>query len=353
MSAAERHAASLGCCAIDIRIVNRRAELPPFYRSLGFVDNGTEPLEEPLLTKPAHLIRMTKPVAEGARAGRWSQSVTCAGRSTQRTGIRHEQPIANDSRRLHFRRRRSAGFCRPVRGLFADAYRRRCRLAAEKDSAPFDAFTVGRSGDVVHAIGGLDVVPRYTWADVPPIDILVVPGGFGTRALLHDEATLGWIRSQAARARQLTSVCTGALLLARAGLLRDRRATTHWAALELLASIDPTIQVQRNLRVVHDRIFTSAGDRPASTCRLPLSKNYVDAPSLSRRLITSNIHGDNRMCRNIKTLFNFGSTATDERSHRGVVAVRSEAERVHLRRRRRTKRHSTARSMKRRPSHAV
>jgi predicted N-acetyltransferase YhbS len=62
MAAADRHAASLGCGAIDIRIVNRRTELPPFYRGLGFVDNGTEPLEEPLLTKPAHFIRMTKEV---------------------------------------------------------------------------------------------------------------------------------------------------------------------------------------------------------------------------------------------------------------------------------------------------
>jgi len=62
MAAAERQAESLGCTAIDIRIVNRRTELPPFYRALGFVDNGTEPLEEPLLTKPAHFIRMTKKV---------------------------------------------------------------------------------------------------------------------------------------------------------------------------------------------------------------------------------------------------------------------------------------------------
>jgi GNAT superfamily N-acetyltransferase len=62
MAAAERHAASLACGAIDIRIVDRRTELPPFYRSLGFVDNGTEPFEDPLLTKPAHFIRMTKPV---------------------------------------------------------------------------------------------------------------------------------------------------------------------------------------------------------------------------------------------------------------------------------------------------
>jgi GNAT superfamily N-acetyltransferase len=62
MAAAEHHASSLGCDAIDIRIVNRRAELPPFYRALGFVDNGTELFEDPLLTKPCHFIRMTKRV---------------------------------------------------------------------------------------------------------------------------------------------------------------------------------------------------------------------------------------------------------------------------------------------------
>jgi predicted N-acetyltransferase YhbS len=62
MVKAERQAISLGCTAIDIRIVDRRTELPPFYRALGFVDNGTEPLEDPKLTKPAHFIRMTKRV---------------------------------------------------------------------------------------------------------------------------------------------------------------------------------------------------------------------------------------------------------------------------------------------------
>jgi GNAT superfamily N-acetyltransferase len=65
IAAAERHAASLGCGAIDIRIVDRRTELPPFYRALGFVDNGTEPLVESKLTKPAHFIRMTKAVGQG------------------------------------------------------------------------------------------------------------------------------------------------------------------------------------------------------------------------------------------------------------------------------------------------
>jgi ribosomal protein S18 acetylase RimI-like enzyme len=60
MADAERHAASLGCHAIDIRIVDRRTELPPFYRSIGFVDSGTEPFNDPLLTKPCHFIRMSK-----------------------------------------------------------------------------------------------------------------------------------------------------------------------------------------------------------------------------------------------------------------------------------------------------
>ena len=127
------------------------------------------------------------------------------------------------------------------------------------DSAPFEVFTVARSREPITAIGGLVVTPRYAWADAPPIDLLVVPGGFGTRALLADEAALAWIRDTAARARQVTSVCTGALLLAKLGLLRGKRATTHWAGLELLGSIDPTIQVQREQRVVHDGIFTSAG----------------------------------------------------------------------------------------------
>jgi transcriptional regulator GlxA family with amidase domain len=127
------------------------------------------------------------------------------------------------------------------------------------DSAPFDVFTVARTRDLIRAIGGLNVMPAYAWSDAPPIDILVVPGGFGTRALLSDEATLHWVRTAAARAAQVTSVCTGALLLAKAGLLTGRRATTHWAGLDLLASIDPTIQVQRDARVVEDVVVTSAG----------------------------------------------------------------------------------------------
>jgi transcriptional regulator GlxA family with amidase domain len=127
------------------------------------------------------------------------------------------------------------------------------------DSAPFRVFTVARSQALVTAIGGLKVMPDYAWSDAPRIDLLVVPGGYGTRALLGDEPTLAWVRATASAASLVTSVCTGALVLAQLGLLAGRRATTHWAAHDLLASLDPTIQVDRQSRVVSDGIVTSAG----------------------------------------------------------------------------------------------
>lgn len=128
-----------------------------------------------------------------------------------------------------------------------------------EDSAPFQVFTVARTHDPVHATGGLVVVPSFGFDDAPPIDLLVVPGGFGTRSLLHDEEILEWIRRTAAGARQVTSVCTGALLLGQAGLLRGRRATTHWAALDLLESLGTGATVERSLRVVEDGVVTSGG----------------------------------------------------------------------------------------------
>jgi transcriptional regulator GlxA family with amidase domain len=128
-----------------------------------------------------------------------------------------------------------------------------------EESAPFRVFTIARTRQPVTATGGLVVVPHYAFADEPRIDLLVVPGGFGTRPLLADEEMIGWIRRQAAAARQTASVCTGALLLAKAGLLQGRRATTHWASLDLLDSLDAGVTVERTSRVVDDGVITSAG----------------------------------------------------------------------------------------------
>jgi transcriptional regulator GlxA family with amidase domain len=105
----------------------------------------------------------------------------------------------------------------------------------------------------------LRVLPHFDFGGAPPIDLLVIPGGFGTRRLLDDLDVLEWIQEAANKARMTTSVCTGALLLARAGLLAGRRATTHWGAHDLLASLDSTIVVERHARVVDDGIVTSAG----------------------------------------------------------------------------------------------
>lgn len=128
-----------------------------------------------------------------------------------------------------------------------------------EESAPFQVFTVAKSATPIVATGGLNVLPRHAFADAPAIDLLVVPGGFGTRALLQDSETLDWIRRVAGEARTVTSVCTGSLLLAKAGLLRGRRATTHWGALDLLTSLDPAVKVERAGRVVDDGIISSAG----------------------------------------------------------------------------------------------
>ncbi len=92
----------------------------------------------------------------------------------------------------------------------------------------------GKTSEPVKDIAGLRLAPDGVLADAPPLDLLHVPGGYGQEALMDDEEVLGWIRRQAAGARCVFSVCTGALLCGAAGLFRGRRATTHWASFHLL-----------------------------------------------------------------------------------------------------------------------
>jgi transcriptional regulator GlxA family with amidase domain len=128
-----------------------------------------------------------------------------------------------------------------------------------EESAPFHVFTIAAEADTVVATGGLRVIPDHTIDYAPPIDILVIPGGFGTRRLLDDPEMITWIKNVADQTQLVVSVCTGALLLAKAGLLTGRRATTHWGALDSLGEIDGSIHVERELRVVEDGVVTSAG----------------------------------------------------------------------------------------------
>jgi cyclohexyl-isocyanide hydratase len=92
----------------------------------------------------------------------------------------------------------------------------------------------GKTAEPVRDLKGLRLTPDAALSDAPPLDVLHVPGGFGQEALMEDEEVLGWLAQQAAGARSIFSVCTGALICGAAGLLKGRRATTHWASFHLL-----------------------------------------------------------------------------------------------------------------------
>jgi transcriptional regulator GlxA family with amidase domain len=120
--------------------------------------------------------------------------------------------------------------------------------------------TLAREPGPVTAAKGMQLLPQHTFAEVPELDIVLFPGGRGTRPLMRDEAMLGWVRDRQATASLMTSVCTGSLVYAAAGLLRDRPATTHHASLDELSAADPTIKVDADARYVDDGdVITSAG----------------------------------------------------------------------------------------------
>ena len=145
--------------------------------------------------------------------------------------------------------------------------------------------------DPVRSEWGLTISPDATFADAPTLDILCVPGGWGINECLDDEELLGFLRARGEHARYITSVCSGALLLGAAGLLRGYRATTHWLSLDLLPLLGAEAVRQR---VVRDRNrITGAGVTagidfglalaaelfgPATAQRIQLAIEYAPAP---------------------------------------------------------------------------
>jgi transcriptional regulator GlxA family with amidase domain len=129
-----------------------------------------------------------------------------------------------------------------------------------EESSPFEVLLVAERADPVAATGGLRVIPDATLETCPPLDILVVPGGWGTRQEISNQRVLTWIAERAKEVTTLTSVCTGAMLLGQAGLLDGRRATTHWRSLDWMRQSFPAVTVEDKLHVVEDsRVLTSAG----------------------------------------------------------------------------------------------
>jgi cyclohexyl-isocyanide hydratase len=109
----------------------------------------------------------------------------------------------------------------------------------------------------VTAGGGMQISPPTTFADCPQLDLICIPGGAGMNPLLNDAETLAFIRRQAAGARYVTSVCTGALVLGAAGLLTGKRATTHWMSREMLSAFGATPAAERV--VVDGKVITGGG----------------------------------------------------------------------------------------------
>ncbi len=129
-----------------------------------------------------------------------------------------------------------------------------------EEPSPYEVMLVAEQPGLVVASGGLKVVPDHTTESCPELDVLVVPGGWGTRREMNNDRLLAWISERSRQAGTLASVCTGALLLGRAGLLDGRPATTHWRAFDLLRESAPAAAVVEDRHVVEDGdVITSAG----------------------------------------------------------------------------------------------
>jgi transcriptional regulator GlxA family with amidase domain len=129
-----------------------------------------------------------------------------------------------------------------------------------EESSPFKVLLVSENLHQITAVGGLIFTPNTTIHNCPDLDLLIIPGGWGTRKEISNKMILGWIADRATKARLTASVCTGSSLLGRAGLLNGREATTHWQAFDFLRTSAPEVKIREDVRFTTvEPIFTSAG----------------------------------------------------------------------------------------------
>ena len=146
---------------------------------------------------------------------------------------------------------------------------------------PFATFTVA-AGNEVQARGGLPIVPSYLFGREPHIDVLIVPGGVVTDELAKP-AVIEWIAARAAEAKLTASVCTGAFLLAKAGVLDGRKATTHWEDIDDFRKSFPGIPVDADARWVEQgNVVTSAGISAGIDMSLHLVERLAGEPLAHR-----------------------------------------------------------------------
>lgn len=129
-----------------------------------------------------------------------------------------------------------------------------------QQSSPFKVYLISETNKQITAIGGLRLTPDVTISECPELDLLIVPGGWGTRKESKNKILVKWIGNQFTNDRLIASVCTGSSLLGKAGLLDERDATTHWGAFDFLQESAPKARILKNVRfTLTEPIFTSAG----------------------------------------------------------------------------------------------
>jgi putative intracellular protease/amidase len=141
----------------------------------------------------------------------------------------------------------------------------------------FEITFVGHRREVVRTENGyLGIQVDATYDEVPTPDVVVFPGGVGTRAVVSDDAVLDWVRTAHRTSTFTTSVCTGSLVLAAAGLLDGLTATTHWSAMDHLAALGAVPTTQRVVEHLPERIITAAGVSSGIDMALRLVELLVD-----------------------------------------------------------------------------
>jgi transcriptional regulator GlxA family with amidase domain len=143
--------------------------------------------------------------------------------------------------------------------VFTTASRVAKKMNAALEQPPFEVLTIGKIKHATQARAGLKFYPDYTIESHPTLDVLLIPGGVITQEL-QEEALMAWIKAAAHQTLITASICTGAFLLAKAGLLDGKRATTHWEDIDELQSLFPEILVEEGLRFVDEgEVVTSGG----------------------------------------------------------------------------------------------
>ncbi len=163
---------------------------------------------------------------------------------------------------------------------------------------PFEVYTVAEHSRAIRAHNGLRVLPEYSFSNCPSPDILIISGGYGARSAMHNAAVVEWVQARAQKAEQVLGICTGAFIMASAGLLDGLEVTTHHELLDHLEEIAPQATVCEHKRVVDGgKILTSGGISPGIDLSLHVvskllgeahaerTARYIGYPWLVERLV--------------------------------------------------------------------